>query len=97
MKLKLIPLGDRVVAQAVKEKKSPAGIILPTSASKEKPERAVVIAVGKGRMNDDGKIVPLSVKVGDEIVFAKYGPETVSVDGEEYFILREDQILAIIK
>jgi chaperonin GroES len=96
-KVKLQPLGDRVIAQAVKETKSPAGIILPTNAHSEKPERAVVVAVGKGRINDAGTIIPMTVKVGDEIVFAKYGPEEVKVDSETYFILREDQILAIVK
>lgn len=93
----LIPLADRVVAQAVIEKKSASGFILPDTAKKDRPERAVVVAVGKGKMNDAGKYIPLEVKVGDMIVFTKYGPEQLTVDNQEYFILREDQILAIIK
>ncbi len=95
--LRLVPLADRVVVEALKEKKSVSGIIIPESPSKERPERGIVVAVGKGRKNDVGKFIALEVKVGDEVVFAKYGPEEVKVDGIDYYILREDQILAIVK
>jgi chaperonin GroES len=87
-KPKLIPLADRVVVEPVTEKKTLSGIIIPDAAGKERPERGTMITINK-------KIVEL--KVGDEIMFTKYGPEEVKVDGLDYYILREDQILAIIK
>lgn len=96
-KTKIIPLADRVVVSGIDEKKTVSGIILPDAASKERPERGTVVAVGKGRKNDAGEYAPLEVSVGDTVLFSKYGPETVSVDGVDYYILREDQILAIIK
>ncbi len=96
-KTKIIPLADRVVVSVVTEKKTLSGIIIPDSAGKERPERGVVTAVGKGRKNDSGEYMPVEVKVGDEVLFSKYGPEIIVVDGVEYYILREDQILAIIK
>lgn len=95
-KLKLIPLADRVIITPVTEKKSLSGIIIPETSSKDRPERGKVVAVGKGRMNDKGERMKLEVSVGDEVVFAKYGPEQVTIDGVEYYILREDQIIAII-
>jgi chaperonin GroES len=96
-KMKLIPLADRVVVTPVTEKKTLSGIIIPETAGKDRPERGTVVAVGKGRVGDDGKRIPLEVSVGDEVVFSKYGPEEIKVDGFDYYILREDQILAIIK
>lgn len=87
-KSKLIPLADRVVIQPITEKKTLSGIIIPDAAGKERPERGTVIAIGKG---------VVEVKVGDEVVFTKYGPEEVKVEGLDYYILREDQILAIVK
>ncbi len=97
-KISIQPLGDRVVIKpASKEEaaKSPSGIIIPETAAKEKPEHGTVIAVGPGR-REDGKIVPVSVKVGDTVLFSKYGYDEVKVDGEEYYILSESNILAII-
>lgn len=96
-KPRILPLADRVVVTLVTETKSASGIIIPDTASKERPERGMVVAVGKGRVNDAGVRMTPEVSVGDEIVFAKYGPEQVKVDGVEYYILREDQILAIIR
>lgn len=96
-KTTIIPLADRVVVSVVTEKKTLSGIIIPDTAGKERPERGVVTAVGKGRKNDKGEAIPVEVKVGDEVLFSKYGPEVIVVDGIEYYILREDQILAIIK
>jgi chaperonin GroES len=96
-KTKLIPLADRVIVEPAREQKTKSGIIIPETAGKERPEQGTIIAVGKGRIDDSGKRIPLEVSVGDTVVFAKYGPETIKVDGIEYFILREDQILAIIK
>jgi chaperonin GroES len=96
-KTKLVPLADRVIVTLQTEKKSLSGIIIPETANKERPERGVVVAVGKGRLGDDGKRMAPEVSPGDEVVFSKYGPEEITVDGTAYYILREDQILAIIK
>lgn len=78
-------------------KKTKSGIIIPETVSKERPEQGKVIAVGAGRMNDDGKTLPMKVKVGDTVLFSKYGPDEIKVGGDEYVILREEQVLAIIK
>ncbi|MES2953646.1 MAG: co-chaperone GroES [Patescibacteria group bacterium] len=99
-KLKLQPLGDRVVVEAVslneRGSQTKAGIFIPDTISKERPEQGVVVAVGPGKMNDDGTRVPPSVKVGDQVLFTKYGPDEVTIDEKEYFILSETNILAII-
>jgi chaperonin GroES len=92
--MSLKPLGDRVVVELVEEDETTAsGIVLPDSA-KEKPQRAKVVAVGSGRW-EDGNRVALEVSVGDEVLFSKYGGTEVKVDGSEYLILRESDILAI--
>ncbi len=97
-KLEITPLGDRVLVKPVgKESKTESGIIIPDTVSQEKPDQGKVIAVGDGRVNDDGKIIPLRVKKGDKIIFSKYGPDEVTVDGEEYYIISEASILAVIK
>ena len=89
----LKPLGDRVIVEVVEEEETTAsGIVLPDTA-KEKPQRGRVLAVGPGRY-EDGKLVPLDVNDGDEIIFSKYGGTEVKVGGEEYLILRESDILA---
>lgn len=91
------PIGDRVLIKPfdAEEKKSPSGIIIPDTVSKEKPEQGTVIAVGPGRY-DDGELIPMTVTVGDEVLFSKYGYDEVKIDGKEYFILKEENILAII-
>lgn len=97
---KVIPLGDRVLIKpfsGAEVQKSKTGIIIPETISKEKPEQGKVIAVGEGKINEAGKIIPLRVKEGDVVIFSKYTPDEIKVDDEEYFILREDNILAIIK
>lgn len=97
-KQKIIPLGDRVLVRAlVADTKTKSGIIIPDTASKERPERGTVVAVGTGRTTDTGAVIHPQVKVGDEILFSKYGPDEIKIDGEEYFILSESNILAIIK
>ena len=99
-KHKIIPLGDRVLVKPLTEdegKKTKSGIIIPETIDKEKPEQGKVIAIGAGRMTDDGKTLPVRVKVGDTVIFSKYGPDEIKVDGEEYYILSESNILAIIK
>ena len=92
------PLADRVVVKRVEEEeeKSPAGIIIPDTA-KEKPQKGEVIAVGPGRLDDNGNRLPMEVKVGDKVLFSKYAGTEVKIQGEEYLIMREDDILAIIE
>ncbi len=96
-KRKIIPLGDRVLVSIVAaETKTKSGIIIPDTASKERPEQGVVVAVGDGRTTDEGKTIAPKVKVGDAIIFSSYQLEEVKVDGEEFYILSESNILAII-
>lgn len=93
---KITPLADRVALKAVEaEEKTASGIILPESA-KEKPEQGKVVAVGPGRIQD-GKRVEMEVKVGDAVLYSKYGPTEVKVGGEEFMIVKEEDILAVIK
>lgn len=95
----LKPLSDRVIIEPLSnEQKSKGGIILPETASKERPEKGKVIAVGPGKFDEDGeKRIPLGVKKGDVVIFTKYGPSEIKVDGKEYLIAREEDILAIIE
>jgi len=89
-------LQDRVIVKRVEEEaKSKGGIIIPDTA-KEKPQEGKVVAVGKGKLNDDGKITPLDVKVNDLVLFGKYSGSEINIDGEEHLIMREDDILGII-
>ena len=96
-KNKIKPLADRVVLEPMAgEQKTKSGIVLPDTIDKEKPEQAKVVAVGPGRF-EDGKLVPMSVKKGDVVLFTKYGPSEVKVDGKEYLIAEEKDILAILE
>ncbi|RKY30991.1 MAG: co-chaperone GroES [Candidatus Omnitrophota bacterium] len=96
-KLKLRPLGDRVVVEPLEaQEKTKGGIILPDTA-KEKPQQGKIIAVGKGRIDENGKHVPMEVKVGDVILYGKYSGTEVTIDDKEYVILREEDILAIVE
>ncbi|MFN7935606.1 MAG: co-chaperone GroES [Bryobacteraceae bacterium] len=91
------PLHDRIVVRRVEEKETlKGGIIIPDSA-KEKPQEGEVVAVGKGKRNDDGKLVALDVKVGDHILFGKYSGNDIKIDGEELLIMREDEVLGVIE
>jgi chaperonin GroES len=91
------PLGDRLLVKRLEEEeKSKGGIIIPDSA-KEKPQEGQVVAVGKGKMLDDGKMVALEVKAGDKILFGKYAGTDVKIEGEEHLIMREDDVLGIIE
>jgi len=95
--MKIRPLQDRVIVKRVQEEeKSRGGIIIPDTA-KEKPQEGKVIAVGKGKVNEDGKLLPLTVKSGDRILFAKYSGTEVKLNGNEYLIMREDDILGIVE
>ncbi len=92
----LSPLNDRVVvAPFPKDEATPSGILIPDSANRDKPERGTVVAVGPGRY-DDGDLLPMSLVVGDVVLFSKYGYDEVKIDGKEYFILPESQVLAKI-
>jgi chaperonin GroES len=93
---KIRPLGDRVVVKPIqKEEVTKSGIVLPDTA-KEKPQRGQVVAVGPGRLTDDGKRLPMEVKVGDEVLFAKYAGTELKIDDEEFLILSEKDILAVL-
>jgi chaperonin GroES len=95
--MKIRPLQDRVIVKRVEEEeKTKGGIIIPDTA-KEKPMEGKVIAVGKGKVLEDGKVHPLDVKAGDRILFGKYSGTEVKINGEEHLIMREDDILGIIE
>jgi len=96
--MKIRPLQDRVLVKRIEEdlEKTKGGIIIPDTA-KEKPQQGKVIAAGKGKVNDDGKVTPLDVKVGDTILFGKYSGSEIKIDGEEHLIMREDDILGVLE
>lgn len=95
---KIRPLADRVVIEPLKaEEKTKAGIILPGSVDKERPEQGKIIAVGSGRTNKDGNRIPVGVKKGEVVLFTKYGPNEIKVDGKEYLIAKEEDILAVLE
>lgn len=90
------PLQDRIIVKRLEEEeKTKGGIIIP-DAAKEKPMQGEVVAAGKGKVGDDGKVNPLDVKVGDKILFGKYAGTEVKLDGEEYLIMREDDVLGVL-
>ena len=91
------PLHDRIIVQRIDEgEQKVGGIIIPDSA-KEKPQQGTVIAVGNGKANDNGKRIPLDVKAGDRILFGKYSGQEIKLDGKEYFIMKDDDVLAVIE
>ncbi|MGH7797502.1 MAG: co-chaperone GroES [Candidatus Binatia bacterium] len=95
--MKIRPLQDRIIVKRIaEEEKSKGGIIIPDTA-KEKPQEGKVVAVGKGKIHDDGKITPLDVKVNDRVLFGKYSGTEINFDGEEHLIMREDDILGVIE
>jgi chaperonin GroES len=98
MAVHIRPLHDRLIVKRIEdaEQRSAGGIIIPDSA-KEKPQEGKVLAVGKGKKNDDGKVIPLDVKTGDRILFGKYSGSEIKVDGEECLILREEEVLGVIE
>ena len=94
---KIRPLHDRVLVRRLEEEEvSKGGIIIPDSA-KEKPAEGEIVAAGNGKKADDGKIIPLDVKTGDKILFSKYSGSEIKLDGEEFLIMREDDILAVVE
>jgi chaperonin GroES len=95
--MKIRPLQDRVIVKRIaEEEKTKGGIIIPDTA-KEKPQEGKVVAVGKGKVNDDGKLIALDVKVGDKILFGKYSGSEIKLNGEEHLIMREDDILGVVE
>ena len=95
--MKVRPLHDRIIVQRIEEgEQKVGGIIIPDTA-KEKPQQGKVIAVGKGKVKDDGKVVPMDVKQGDTILFGKYSGQEIKLDGDEYLIMREDEVLGVIE
>ncbi len=96
--MKIKPLADHILIEPeVDDKKTKEGILLPESAEKGRPEKGKVIAVGPGKTNSSGKVIPLEVKKGDKVLFTKYGPNEIKVDDKDYLIAKEDDILAVIE
>ncbi len=93
--MKIKPLRDHVLLEAVVQEQKRGGIILPDTVSKERPEKGTVVATGPGKVVD-GKLVAMAVKKGDTVLFTKYGPHELKIDGKEYLIAREEDILAIV-
>ncbi len=94
----LQPLNDRLFLESAEEvKTTKSGIVLPDTAEKEKPVKGKVVAAGPGKLNEKGERVPMSVKVGDLVLFKKYGPDEIEVDGKKYLVAEEADVLAIIK
>ncbi|MBE9536912.1 MAG: co-chaperone GroES [Proteobacteria bacterium] len=94
---KIRPLHERVLVKRLEEEEvSKGGIIIPDSA-KEKPAEGKIVAAGKGKKTEDGKVIPLDVKVGDKVLFSKYSGSEIMLDGEEFLIMREDDILAVVE
>lgn len=95
--MKLQPLADRIVVKALaQEEKTKSGIVLPDTA-KEKPQEGEVLAVGTGKVMENGNRIPMEVKVGDKVLYSKYGGTEVKIDGQEYLVLKESDVLAILK
>ena len=95
--MKIRPLHDRVIVKRIdEERKSAGGIVIPDTAA-EKPDQGEVVAVGKGKKTDEGKLITLDVKVGDRVLFGKYSGQTVKVKGEELLVMREEDIMGVIE
>lgn len=101
MAMKIKPLGDRVLIESIDEdtflNKTKSGIIIPETVDKERPEMGKVIEVGPGRLNDNDEIIPVQVKKGQVVIFSKYGPDEIKIDGKEYYVLKETDIIAIVE
>jgi chaperonin GroES len=94
--MKVRPLHDRIIVQRIEEAEQKIGGIIIPDTAKEKPQQGKVIAAGQGKVNDEGKRQPLDVKEGDTILFGKYSGQEIKIDGEEYLIMREDEVLAVL-
>ena len=95
--MKMRPLRDRVLVERIEEQEQRVGGIIIPDTAKEKPQEGRVVAVGKGRVNDKGETFPLDVKVGDTVLFGKYAGSEIKLDGKEYLILREEEVLGVVE
>lgn len=95
--MKLRPMQDRIIVKRVEEETKTAGGIFIPETAKEKPQQGEVVAVGKGKVTEDGKVLPLDVKVGDKVLFGKYAGTEIKLEGEEFLIMREDDILGVVE
>ena len=95
--MNLRPLQDRIIVKRVEEETKTAGGLFIPETAKEKPQRGKIVAVGNGKKTEDGKVLPLDVKVGDKVLFGKYAGTEIKVDGEDYLIMREDDLLAVVE
>ncbi len=95
--MNLRPLQDRIIVKRLEEENVTAGGILIPDTAKEKPQRGEVVAVGKGKVTEDGKVLPMDVKAGDKVLFGKYAGTEIKIDGQDYLIMREDDILGVIE
>ena len=92
------PLADHVLIEPIKEEeKTKSGILLPQTAEKERPEQGKVVAVGPGKKNKNGQVIPMTIKVGQVVLFTKYGPNEIKIDGKEYLMAKEEDILAVVQ
>jgi chaperonin GroES len=95
--MNLRPLQDRIIVKRVEEESKTAGGLFIPETAKEKPQRGQIVAVGNGKKTEDGKVLPLDVKVGDVVLFGKYAGTEIKVDGDDYLMMREDDILAVVE
>jgi chaperonin GroES len=95
--MKVRPLHDRIIVQRIEEEEQRVGGIIIPDTAKEKPQQGKVVAVGKGRIEKDGKVTPLDVKAGDTVLFGKYAGQEIKIDGAEYLIVREEEVLGVIE
>ncbi len=95
--MKIRPLQDRIIVKRIDEEETTKGGIIIPDTAKEKPQEGKVIAVGKGKVGDDGKLTPLDVKKGDKVLFSKYSGTEVNIEGEEHLIIREDDVLGVVE
>jgi len=95
--MKIRPLQDRILVKRIDEEETTKGGIIIPDTAKEKPQEGKIVAVGKGKLSDDGKVTPLDVKKGDKILFSKYSGTEVNIEGEEHLIIREDDVLGVIE
>jgi chaperonin GroES len=95
--MKLRPLQDRIIVKRVEEETMTAGGIFIPETAKEKPQKGEIVAVGNGKKTEDGKVIPLDLKVGEKVLFGKYAGTEIKVEGEEYLIMREDDILGVME
>lgn len=97
-KSKIKPLGGNILIEAIEEEsKTASGIVLPDTVDKEKPQKGKIVALGTGRVTEQGKKISFNVKIGDAVIFKKYSPDEIEIDGKEYLIMSEEDILAVVK